>query len=172
MLTNRRSTLPIKNSRIPSWHAGSKTVDPIQLDRTLPTHNIDNISPSLTPAILTSTTPTLPGYTTTRLIGAVHSTASLTHKVPKAFFKSLSSSIIGSCGEAEPLTQALYRAREKAIDRMTKDAVEKGANAVVGLQIRESEIMGCVVVNMSATVCLVEKEKSAKRDSAQERLFS
>lgn len=55
---------------------------------------------------------------------------------------------------------------------MTKDAIEKGANAAVGLQIRESEVMGCVVVSVSATACLVEQEKGGvKRDSAQESPF-
>jgi uncharacterized protein YbjQ (UPF0145 family) len=67
----------------------------------------------------------------------------------------------------------LYQARDQAIERMTKDAIEKGANAVVGLQIRETEVMGCVVVSVSATACLVEKEKTqVKRDSAQESPFN
>ena len=168
MLTNRRSTMPVKHVRMPSWHAGSKTANP----SALLAHNIDNVPRSLTPSILTSTTPSLPGYTTTRLIGAIHGTASLTHKVPKSFIKSLSSSIAGSWGEAKPLTQVLYQARDQAIERMTKDAIDKGANAVVGLQIRESEVMGCVVVSVSATACLVEKERGGvKRDSAQESPF-
>lgn len=157
---------------MPSWHAGSKTIDAPQYNQTAPTYNIDSIPRSLTPAILTSTTPSLPGYTTTRIIGAIHGTASLTHKVPKSFIKSLSSSITGSWGEPKPLTQVLYQARDQAIERMTKDAVDKGANAVIGLQIRETEVMGCVVVSVSATACLVEKEKmQVKRDSAQESPF-
>jgi uncharacterized protein YbjQ (UPF0145 family) len=173
MLTNRRSTMPLKHSRMPSWHAGSKTVDAPQYNQAAPTYTIDNAPKSLTPAILTSTTPSLPGYTTVRLIGAIHGTATLTHKVPKSFIKSLSSSIAQSWGEPKPLTQVLYQARDQAIERMTKDAIEKGANAVVGLQIRETEVMGCVVVSVSATACLVEKEKTqVKRDSAQESPFN
>ncbi|KAF2626552.1 hypothetical protein BU25DRAFT_90198 [Macroventuria anomochaeta] len=172
MLTNRHSTMPVKHSRMPSWHAGSRTADPAQLNQAIPTYTIGNIPRSLTPVILTSTTPNLPGYTTTRLIGAIHGTASLTHRVPKSFLKSLSSSITGSWGEAKPLTQFLYQARDQAIERMTKDAIEKGANAVVGMQIRETEVMGCVVVNVSATACLVEKERAQlKRDSVQKSPF-
>jgi uncharacterized protein YbjQ (UPF0145 family) len=167
MLTNRRSTMPINHSRMPSWHVGSKTVDPTQLNHAPPTYTIDNVPRSLTPSILTSTTPNLPGYTTTRIIGAIHGTASLVHKSPKSLLKTFSSSITGSWGEAKPLTQVLYQARDQAIERMTRDAIEKGANAVIGLQIRESEVMGCVVVSVSATACLVEKEKVTKRDSAQ-----
>ena len=164
MLTNRRSTMPMKHVRMPSWHAGSKTTN-----SALPTYTIDNAPKSLTPAILTSTTQSLPGYITTRLIGAIHGTASLTHKVPKSFMKSLSSSITGSWGEPKPLTQVLYQVRDQAVERMTKDAIEKGANAVIGLQVRETEVMGCIVVSVSATACLVEKERSGmKRDSAQE----
>jgi uncharacterized protein YbjQ (UPF0145 family) len=173
MLTNRRSTMPLKHSRMPSWHAGSKTVDAPQYNQAAPTYSVDNAPKSLTPAILTSTTTTLPGYTTVRLIGAIHGTATLTHKVPKSFIKSLSSSIAQSWGEPKPLTQVLYQARDQAIERLTKDAIEKGANAVVGLQIRETEVMGCVVVSVSATACLVEKEKTqVKRDSAQESPFN
>lgn len=164
--------MPVKHSRMPSWHAGSKAPETTPLNQTLPTCAIDNVPRSLTPSILTATTSYLPGYRTARLIGAIHGTASLTHKVPKSFLKSLSSSITGSWGEPKPLTQVLYQARDQAIERMTRDAIEKGANAVVGLQIRESEVMGCVVVSVSATACLVEKEKgSMKRDSAQESPF-
>lgn len=94
------------------------------------------------------------------------------HKVPKSFLKSLSGSITGTWGEAKPLTQVLYQARDQAIERMTRDAIEKGANAVIGMHIRETEVMGCVVVSVSATACLVEKERvQPKRDSAQESPF-
>lgn len=171
MLTNRRSTMPMKHKRMPSWHAGSRTTDALN-GQALPTYTIDNIPSSLTPAIMTSTTPSLPGYTVTRLVGSIHGTASLSHKVPKSFIKSLSSTITGSWGEPKPLTQVLYQARDQAIERMTKDAIDKGANAVIGMQIRETELMGCVVVNVSATACLVEKERAqVKRDSAQESRF-
>jgi uncharacterized protein YbjQ (UPF0145 family) len=155
---------------MPSWHAGSKAADSTQPSQIASTYTIDNVPRSLIPAILTSTTSSLPGYTTTRIIGAIHGTASLTHKSQKSFLKSISNTITGSWGEVKPLTQVLYQARDQAIERMTRDAIEKGANAVIGLQVRENEVMGCVVVSVSATACLVEKEK-AKRDSAQETLF-
>jgi uncharacterized protein YbjQ (UPF0145 family) len=162
--------MPVKHSRIPSWHAGSKSNDSSQVNLFLQSHTTDNVPRSLTPSILTSTTPSLPGYTTSRIIGAIHGSASLTHKAPKSFLKSVSSRIAGSWGEAKPLTQVVYQARDQAIERMTIDAIGKGANAVVGLQIRESEVMGCVVVSVSATACLVQKS-SVKRDSAQESSF-
>lgn len=162
--------MPIKHKRMPSWHAGSKTTETPHSQAIA--YSVDNIPRSLTPSIMTSTTPSLPGYKVTRLVGAIHGTASLTHKVPKSFIKSLSSSITGSWGEPKSLTQVLYQARDQAIERMTKDAIDKGANAVIGLQIRETEVMGCVVVSVSATACLVEKEKvQVKRDSAQEDPF-
>lgn len=49
-----------------------------------------------------------------------------------------------------------------------KEAISKGANAIIGLDIRESEILGCVVVSVSGTAAWVEKESQIKRDSAQE----
>lgn len=62
----------------------------------------------------------------------------------------------------------MYQARDQAIDRLVKEAISKGANAIIGLDIRESEILGCVVVSVSGTAAWVEKESQIKRDSAQE----
>jgi len=69
------------------------------------------------------------------------------------------------------VTSIIYHARDQAIERMVKEAVSKGANAIVGLEVRESEILGCVVVSVCGTACWVEKEREGKRDSAQDDPF-
>lgn len=61
---------------------------------------------------------------------------------------------------------------------MIKEAVAKGANAVIGIIVKESEILGCVVVSVSGTACWVERhyreelnKREEKRDSAQDGPF-
>ena len=65
------------------------------------------------------------------------------------------------------MTSLIYQARDQAVERMVKEAVGKGANAVVGVEVRESEVFGCLVVSVVGTACWVEKE-GVKRDSAQQ----
>lgn len=56
---------------------------------------------------------------------------------------------------------------------MVKEAMGKGANAVIGLEVRETEILGCVVVSVAGTACWVEKEVGReKRDSTQDDPFA
>jgi uncharacterized protein YbjQ (UPF0145 family) len=126
---------------------------------------------SRTPAILTSTASTLPGHRIIRTLGAAHGTTSVARKDPKSFIKNIVGSFNGNWGEVKSVTSIVYQARDQAIDRMVKEAIAQGANAIIGLEIRESEILGCVVVSVSGTACWVEKERESggavKRDSAQ-----
>jgi uncharacterized protein YbjQ (UPF0145 family) len=103
-----------------------------------------------------------------RILGAVHGTTTVARKDLKSFIKSIASNFGTSWGEAKTITSIIYQARDQAIDRLVKEAISKGANAILGLEIRESEILGCVVVNVSGTACWVEKNMKLKRDSAQE----
>jgi uncharacterized protein YbjQ (UPF0145 family) len=125
---------------------------------------------SRTPALLTSTTPSLPGHRINRVLGTCHGTTSAVRKDTKSFIKNIASSFSSSWGEAKSITSIIYQARDQAIERCVKEAVGMGANAVVGLEVRESEICGCVVVSVSGTAIWVEKESGGvKRDSAQEQ---
>ncbi|KAG9193421.1 hypothetical protein G6011_03456 [Alternaria panax] len=130
---------------------------------------IDTEAPSSrTPAVLTSTTSDLPGHRVIRALGAVHGTMSATRKDTKSFIKNIASTFSSNWAEAKSVTSIVYQARDQAIDRLVKEAISKGANAVVGLDIRESEILGCIVVSVSGTAAWVEKESQIKRDSTQE----
>jgi uncharacterized protein YbjQ (UPF0145 family) len=169
MLTNRRSTMMVPPNRMPSWHPHSKGSMPQQPSSTPLV--IDTEAPqSRTPAVLTSTTSDLPGHRVIRVLGAVHGTTSATRKDPKSFIKNIASSFNSNWGEAKSVTSIVYQARDQAIDRLVKEAISKGANAIIAVDIRESEILGCVVVSVSGTAAWVEKEKdnNFKRDSAQE----
>jgi uncharacterized protein YbjQ (UPF0145 family) len=168
MLTNRRSMMA-PPSRMPSWHPQSKPYP----DSPSTTTNLSfdtEIHPSRTPALLTATTSTLPGHRIIRTVGTVHGTTSCARKDPKSFVKNIASAFSSNWGEPKSVTSIIYQARDQAIDRVIKEAVSKGANAITGLEVRESEILGCVVVSVSGTACWVEKEREGgvKRDSAQE----
>lgn len=166
MLTNRRSTMMVPPSRMPSWHPQSK---PYPATQTVATFDGSEVHPSRTPALLTATTPTLPGHRIIRVLGTCHGTTSLTRKDTKSFIKNIASSFGGNWGEAKALTSAIYSARDQAIDRMVKEAVSKGANAIIGMEVKETEVLGCVVVSVSGTGVWVEKEVgTVKRDSAQQ----
>jgi uncharacterized protein YbjQ (UPF0145 family) len=162
-MMNRRSMMA-PPSRMPSWHPQSK---PYPETPTTASFDTD-IQPSRTPALLTATTQTLPGHRIIRTIGTAHGTTSLARKDTKSFVKNITAAFGANWGEAKSVTSIIYHARDQAVERMVKEAVGKGANAIVGLEVRESEILGCVVVSVSGTACWVEKE-GMKRDSAQER---
>ncbi|KAF2023078.1 hypothetical protein EK21DRAFT_95202 [Setomelanomma holmii] len=170
MLTNRRSTMMVPPSRMPSWHPQSKPYEPSSFSAPL---SFDTeILPSRTPSLLTSTTASMPSHRVVRVVGACHGTTTCARKDMKSFMKNLANSFGGSWGEPKSVTSLIYQTRDQAIDRLVKEAIGKGANAVVGLEVRESEIMGCIVVSASGTACFVEKERAPKRDSAQEDPFA
>jgi uncharacterized protein YbjQ (UPF0145 family) len=154
---------------MPSWHPQSKPYP--DTPTTAPNLSFDTeLQPSRTPGLLTTTTSALPGHRIIRTIGTVHGTTSCARKDPKSFVKSITSAFGNGWGEAKSVTSIIYHARDQAIERLVKEAINKGANAIIGLEVRESEIMGCVVVSVSGTACWVEKERDSapKRDSAQE----
>jgi uncharacterized protein YbjQ (UPF0145 family) len=170
MLTNRRSMMAPPN-RMPSWHPQSKPY-PDASTAPLRSSPPPDIPSCLTPALLTSTTPTLPGHRIIRVLGTCHGTTTCARKDSKSFIKNIANSFSGGWREAKSLTAVLYQARDQAIGRLVKEAVALGANAVVGLSVREGEVLGCVVVSVCGTGVWVEKERegmgTGKRDSAQE----
>jgi uncharacterized protein YbjQ (UPF0145 family) len=106
-------------------------------------------------------------------MGAVHGTTTCARKDTKTFIKNIAASFTGAWGEPKSITSVIYAARDQAIERMVKEAGGMGANAIVRLEVRESEVLGCVVVSVSGTACWVEKEMGAgaKRDSKQDDPF-
>ncbi|KAL5117366.1 hypothetical protein ACEQ8H_004682 [Pleosporales sp. CAS-2024a] len=148
-------------SRMPSWHpppsrpyAESPGLAPATLMDTT------DMYASRTPGLLTSTTSGLAGHGVVGVVGACHGSVCLVRKDTKSLIKNMASCLGSSnWGEAKALTSAIYWARDQAMERMIKEAVAKGANAVIGLEVRETDVLGCVVVSVSATGVWVEKEK-------------
>ncbi|KAI1102491.1 hypothetical protein F4804DRAFT_264531 [Jackrogersella minutella] len=151
MLTNRRSTLMVPgaiNGRPASYQPG-----------TAASPTLSSLKPESEPhctaaAILTSTMSSLPGYRVARVLGAVFGSTTYALKDTKALLKA---SAAGA--EVKTLTHIMYNAREQASDRMTRDCVARGANAVVGLAFEEKEVLGFVQVSVCGTAVYVEREK-------------
>ena len=103
---------------------------------------------------MTSTTDTLPGHRISTVIGTVHGITTCARKETKTFLKA-----VGSANEAKSLTHMLYSARDQAIERMIRDCVSRGGNAIVGMGFGESEVLGFAMVSVHGTAVFVEKEK-------------
>ncbi|XDG08883.1 hypothetical protein ABKA04_008498 [Annulohypoxylon sp. FPYF3050] len=151
MLTNRRSTLMVPgnvNGRPASYTPG------VTAPPTLTTLRPENEPHCTAPSILTSTMSTLPGYRVSRVLGAVFGSTTYALKDTKALLKASAAG-----GEVKSLTHIMYNARDQAAERMTRDCVTRGANAVVGVTFEEKEVLGFIQVSVCGTAVYVEKEK-------------
>lgn len=108
---------------------------------------------SRVPAVLTSTTPYLPGYRTVKLIGTVYGMATIVRKESKSFLK-----VSGAAPEAKSLTHMLYDGRAQAMERMSMDCITRGGNAIIGMSFGETEVMGVALMSVSGTAVYVERE--------------
>ncbi|KAI0137691.1 hypothetical protein F4776DRAFT_104715 [Hypoxylon sp. NC0597] len=149
MLTNRRSTL-----MVPGNVNGKPTLCQPGTRPTLTSQKPESEPHCTAPSLLTSTMPTIPGYSVARVLGAVYGSTTYTLKETKSLLKTLN---MGS--EVKSLTHITYNARDQAVERMTHDCVSRGANAVVGMTFEEKEILGFVQVSVSGTAVYVEREK-------------
>ncbi|KAI5923937.1 hypothetical protein F4810DRAFT_155170 [Camillea tinctor] len=157
MLSNRRSTMlgPSIGTRPTSYVPPSTAPPPFSA--TAPA-NPDAEPHSTAPSVLTATTAELPGYRIVRAAGAVYGSANYAcgkDKDTKAMLKSFSSARVGA--EVRALTHMAYGARDHALERMSRDAVARGANAVVGVTFAESEVLGFAQVAVYGTAVYVER---------------
>ncbi|KAF2646939.1 DUF74-domain-containing protein [Massarina eburnea CBS 473.64] len=138
MLTNRRSTMMIPKGQPPTF-------------RSDPTPETE--PHCRTSSVLTSTTDELPGHHVTKVIGTVHGLTTCARKDTKSFLKA-----VGNGNEAKSLTHMLYNARDQAIERMVRDCISRGGNAIVGMGFGESEILGFAQISCYGTAVLVERD--------------
>jgi uncharacterized protein YbjQ (UPF0145 family) len=110
-----------------------------------------------TSSVLTSTINDLPGHRIIKVMGAVHGLTTCARKETKTFLKS-----VGNGNEAKSLTHMLYNARDQAIERMARDCISRGGNAIVGMGFGESEVLGFAQVSVYGTAVFVERETKAE----------
>ena len=100
------------------------------------------------------TTPTVPEKTVVRTLGLVRGNPIRARHVGKDIMAGLRS-IVG--GEVTEYAKLLAESREQAIDRMTDQAEELGANAIISLQFQTSVIMkGAAEMMAYGTAVVVE----------------
>jgi uncharacterized protein YbjQ (UPF0145 family) len=146
MLTNRRSMMaPL--ARTPSFK---------------PAPNFEADPHCRTPSVLTATTDSLPGHRIAKVIGTVHGLTTCARKDTKTFLKA-----VGSANEAKSLTHMLYNARDQAIERMVRDCISRGGNAIVGMGFGESEILGFAQVSVYGTAVFVERDLKLEKPEDQ-----
>jgi uncharacterized protein YbjQ (UPF0145 family) len=143
MLTNRRSTMMIPQNQ------NRMSVRPDPAPETEPHCK--------TTSVLTATTDSLPGHRVMKVIGTVHGITTCARKDTKSFLK-----MAGTGSEAKSLTHMLYQARDQAIERMVKDCISRGGNAIVGLGFGESEVLGFAQVSCYGTAVFVERVKAVE----------
>ena len=109
---------------------------------------------SETDKMIVVTTPTVPEKTVVRTLGLVRGNTIRARHVGKDIMAGLRS-IVG--GEVTEYAKLLAERREQAIARMTDQAEELGANAIIGLQFQTSVIMkGAAEMMAYGTAVVVE----------------
>ena len=109
---------------------------------------------SETNKMIVVTTPTVPEKTVVRTLGLVRGNTIRARHVGKDIMAGLRS-IVG--GEVTEYAKLLAESREHAIDRMTDQAEELGANAIISVQFQTSVIMkGAAEMMAYGTAVVVE----------------
>jgi uncharacterized protein YbjQ (UPF0145 family) len=88
--------------------------------------------------MIVTTTPTLDGYTITEYLGIVTGEAIIGANIVKDFLAGIRD-IVG--GRSAAYEDALRSAREEALREMSQEARERGADAVIGVDL-DYEVLG------------------------------
>lgn len=107
-------------------------------------------------SMLVTTTDTVPGHRILRVVGLVRGNTVRARNVGRDILAGLKS-IVG--GEVGTYTAMLAQSREQALDRLRAEALEAGANAVVGMRITTSTVMqGAAEILAYGTAVVIEAD--------------
>ena len=105
------------------------------------------------------TTPTIPGYRIVKVLGVVTGLTPRTRGILGSFVGGIQS-MFG--GEVTAFTVEIEKARREAVERLKERARDLGANAVVGLDIETSDLLGkLIVISATGTAVVVERESQS-----------
>jgi uncharacterized protein YbjQ (UPF0145 family) len=108
------------------------------------------------PDIVIVTTPTVPGYHLTAVLGVVTGLTARTRGVGGRFVAGIQS-MVG--GEVSAFTYEIEKARYEALERLKAAARNLGANGIVGLDLETSDILqGTVLISATGTAVVMEPE--------------
>lgn len=108
------------------------------------------------PEIILTTTPVVPGYKVEKIIGVLFGTTVRTRGLGGRFIAGLEA--LGG-GKSDAYLQELDKARNEAIEELRRKAEERGANAVIGLDLDVSEVLeGFIMVAATGTAVVLRRE--------------
>ncbi|MEZ4380707.1 MAG: YbjQ family protein [Nannocystaceae bacterium] len=108
-------------------------------------------------AMMMTTTDEVAGYRIVRVLGLVRGNTVRTRNVGHDFLAGLRT-LVG--GEVTRYTAMLAQSREQALDRLRAEALELGANAVVGLRITTSTVMAAAAEILAyGTAVIIEEAR-------------
>ena len=106
--------------------------------------------------MLVTTTDTVEGRPIRRVVGLVRGNTVRTRNIGTDFLAGFRN-LIG--GEVSQYTAMLSQSREQALDRLRAEALQLGANAVVGLRITTSTVMaGAAEILAYGTAVVLDEE--------------
>ncbi len=104
------------------------------------------------------TTPTIPGYKITKVIGTVTGLSPRTRGLGGMIYGAIQA-LMG--GEVTAFTLEIEKARLEAVQRAIERAERQGANAIVGLDLETSDMGGdflITLISATGTAVVVEPE--------------
>jgi len=108
--------------------------------------------------ILLATTDTIAGHKIAKTMGLVRGNTIRARHIGRDLM-ALFRNIVG--GEVREYTKLMGESREQAIDRMAEQAVNLGANAIVGLRVTTSMLMGGAAELLAyGTAVIIEENPS------------
>ncbi|MBN2800186.1 MAG: YbjQ family protein [Deltaproteobacteria bacterium] len=106
--------------------------------------------------MMMTTTPSIPGHRITEVLGLVRGNTIRARHAGHDIMAALKT-LVG--GEISEYTKMMGESREQALDRMKADALERGANAIVGVHLTTSMVMqGAAEIMAYGTAVRVERE--------------
>ena len=104
------------------------------------------------------TTPTIPGYRITKVLGVVSGLTPRTRGVGGKIVAGIQS-MLG--GEVTAFSYEIEKARVEAMNRVINKARDIGANAIVGLDMETSDVLqSLVLISATGTAVVAEPEKA------------
>lgn len=103
--------------------------------------------------MILSTTPSIEGKRITSYKGLVGGDAILGANIFKDFFAGIRD-IVG--GRSAAYEAELRKAKAIALEEMTAEAKEKGANAIIGIDLDYETLEGMLMVSVSGTSVVIE----------------
>jgi len=112
-------------------------------------------------SLIIVTTPTVPGYEITKVLGTIHGMTVRTRGVGGKIVAGIQG-IFG--GEVTSYTSECEKARRESLERLIDNATRMGANAIIGADFETSDILQGTATVFAAwgTAAIVEPAKKAK----------